>query len=105
MNIYLKWVMKMRIDKTDKIDFELPEDFNLKFIEKKIILKVYKVRYTYKTNKGNPKENEKYLIADYEEQVKLDFIEYINNFNIEKPFRAISNVKILDVELMGTVEK
>lgn len=95
----------MKVSKNDNIDFELPKDFNFKFIEKKITFKVYKVKYTYKTNKGNPKENEKYLIADYEERAKLDFIEYINNFNKEKPFRAISNVKILDIELIGTVEK
>lgn len=95
----------MKITKDDNVDFELPVDFNMKFIEKKTIFKVYKVRYTYKTNKGNPKENYKYLIADYEEQAKLDFIEYINKFNREKPFRAISNVKILDIVLLGNVTK
>lgn len=95
----------MKIGKDSNMDFEIPKDFNMKFIEKKVTFRVYKVIYTYKTNRGKIKENHKYLIADYEEQAKLDFIEYINNFNRKKPFRAISNVKILDVELLGNVTK
>ncbi len=95
----------MRIDKTDKIDFEKPKDFNMKFIEEDLKLNVYKIRYTYKTNRSNPKENTKYTIAINKEEARFKFIEYINNFNIQKPYRAISNVKILDVELLGTVTK
>ena len=95
----------MRINKTDKIDFEKPKDFNMKFIEEDIKFNVYKIRYTYKTNKNNPKENYKYTMAENQEEARFKFIEYINNFNKQKPYRAISNVKILDVELLGTVTK
>ena len=95
----------MRINKSDKIDFQLPKDFNMKFIEKDFTFNVYKVTYTYKTNRGNIRENHKYLISEYEESAKLDFISYINKFNKEKPYRSISNVKILDIELVGIVRK
>ena len=95
----------MRINKTDKIDFEKPKDFNMKFIEEDLKFNVYKIRYKYKTNRGNLSENYKYAIAEDQTEVRFKFIEYINNFNRQKPYRSISNVKILDVELLGTVTK
>ncbi len=95
----------MRILKDDNIDFDLPYDFDMKFIDHTNRFNVYKVRYTYKTNRGNQKENHKYLIADDNEDAKFKFIEYINDFNNEKPYRAVSNVKILDTELLGTLTK
>lgn len=39
----------MKIDKFDNIDFKIPKDFNMKFIDSELKLKVYKIRYTYKT--------------------------------------------------------
>lgn len=95
----------MKIERLDKIDFKKPKDFNMKFIEEDYRFNVYKVIYTYKTNRGNPRENYKYLISQNNEEAKLKTIEYLNKFNREKPYRSISNVKILDVELLGTVTK
>ena len=95
----------MRIDKLDKIDFNLTKDFNMKFIEYEFQFNVYKVLYTYRTVRGNNRENHRYLIAQDNEDAKLKFIEYINKTNNDKPYRAISNVKILDVVLLGTVTK
>lgn len=41
-------MVKMKIDKFDNIDFKIPKDFNMKFIDSELKLKVYKIRYTYK---------------------------------------------------------
>lgn len=95
----------MKISKDDNIDFNLPKDFNMKFIEHELKFNTYKITYTYKTVRGNVRENHKYLIASDSEEAKFKFIEYINKFNNEKVHRAISNVKILDVALLGIVTK
>lgn len=103
--IVLEGLMLMRINKSDNIDFEIPIDFNMKYIDYDIKFDVYQVRYTYDTNRHNRRENHKYVIANDYEDAKLKFINYINDFNEKKKYRAISNVKILDVELLGTVTK
>lgn len=95
----------MNINKLDNIDFELPKDFNIKFIEEEKRFNVYKIRYTYKTIRENLKENHKYSISDDEIDAKFKFLEFIEKFNRKYKHRAISNVKILDVELLGTVTK
>lgn len=95
----------MKVEKFDNIDFELPNDFYIKFIENDLKLKVYKIRYTYKTIRNNPRENYKYLISNDEIDVKFKFLEFIEKFNKKCKHRSISNVKILDVELLGTVTK
>lgn len=95
----------MKINKLDNIDFNLTKDFNMKFIEYEFKFNVYKVLYTYRTVRGNNRENHRYLIAQDNEEARFKFIKYINKFNKEKPHRTISNVKILDVVLIGTVTK
>ena len=95
----------MKINKFDNIDFEFPKDFNMKFIENELKLKVYKIRYTYKTIRNNHRENYKYLISDDGIDAKFKFLEFIEKFNEKYKHRSISNVKILDVELLGTVTK
>ncbi|WP_419749317.1 hypothetical protein [Terrisporobacter petrolearius] len=95
----------MKVEKFDNIDFELPKDFYMKFIENDLKFKVYKIRYTYKTIRNNPRENYKYLISNDEIDVKFKFLEFIEKFNKKYKHRSISNVKILDVELLGTVTK
>ncbi|MGL5328352.1 MAG: hypothetical protein ACRDD7_03715 [Peptostreptococcaceae bacterium] len=95
----------MRITKDDIIDFNMPGDFNMKFIEHEEKFNIYKISYTYKTPRGNKKENHKYLIAPNNTDAKFKFLDYINKTNTEKPYRAISNVQILDVANIGTVAK
>lgn len=95
----------LKIEKLDMIDFEKPKDFYLKFIENDLKFKVYKIRYTYKTIRNNPRENYKYLISDDEIEAKFKFLEFVEYFNEKYKHRSISNVKILDVELLGTVTK
>ena len=95
----------MRINQNDNIDFEIPKDFNMKFIDDDIKFNIYKVTYTYKTLRGNNKENHKYMIANDFDDAKLKLIKYINEFNRSNSHRTISNVKILDVVNIGTVTK
>lgn len=95
----------MKITKLDNIDFELPKDFNMKFIEQELRFNIYKITYTYKTLRGNNKENHKYLVANDSEDARFKFIEFINKYNVQQYYRAISNVKILDVVNIGTVTK
>lgn len=95
----------MRINRSDRVDFDIPQDFNMKFIDEEIKFNIYKVIYTYKTARGNKRENHKYTIAADSEDAKFKCIETINNFNRVNTYRAISNVKILDVALLGTVTK
>lgn len=95
----------MRIVKADNIDFEFVEDMNFKFIDNEIRFNVYKVEYSYKTNRGNNKENHRYLIANDFGDARIKFIEYINKENNLKPYRTVLNVKILNTVLIGTVAK
>ncbi len=103
--VYIQGVNDMNINKFDDIDFELPKDFYMKFIEHDSKFKVYKIRYAYKTIRNNPRENYKYLISDDEIDAKFKFLEFVEWFNGKYKHRSISNVKILDVELLGTVTK
>lgn len=103
----------MKINKKDKFDIglderfekELKQDILLKFIDYEMKFLIYKVIYSYKTARGNKKENNKYLIASDGTDAKFKFLDYINKFNKEKPYRAISNVKILDVVYTASVSK
>ena len=103
----------MKINKKDKFDIglderfekELKQDILLKFIDYEMKFPIYKVIYSYKTARGNKKENYKYLMASDGMDAKFKFLDYINKFNKEKPYRAISNVKILDVVYTASVSK
>lgn len=97
----------MKIEKNDTFDFridnDLKNDFMIKCIDIPKRFSIFKIRYSYKTKRGNWKENYKYLFADDCPDSKFKFLEYIADFNRKKPYRAISNVKILGVTYMGDV--
>lgn len=103
----------MKISKNDKFDIgadkafidQIKQDILLKFIDYEIKFEIYKVVYTYKTVRGNKKENYKYLIASDDTDARIKFLDHIKKFNEEKPYRAISNVKILDVVYTADVLK
>lgn len=83
---YMQKKMKLFEDKT-------------KLITDKIKLYVYRVNYSYKTKRGNLKENYKIIILNRNDKTEAKFklMEYLTEFNQKYPFRAISNVKILDI--------
>lgn len=94
----------MKIKKDDILNFKMPRDFHMKLTKNEIRCRIYKVSYTYETNRGNSRENNLYLVSYGITNAKKEFLEYIESRNIKKPYRAISNVKILGIELMGDME-
>lgn len=93
----------MLINENSNIDFELPDDFKMKYIHQDIRINAYKISYSYKTTRENRKENHRYLLASSYEDAKVDFINYINDFNRNNEHRKVSNVKILGTVYIGTV--
>ena len=72
-------------------------------ISQELIVPVWRVLYSYTTNRGNYKEATKYLLrhqADYD-VVDRDFEMYIERFNEIHPERKLSNVRILDIDFLG----
>ena len=84
---------------------DLLHDISLKLVPTKIKLNVWKITYSYKTKRGNKKENHKYIIANDSTDARLDFLNYINEFNESNKYRSLSNVKILDVKYSGQLEQ
>ena len=100
----------MRISELQKViileDSDM-EEFKIcnpkQLISQTLIIPVWKVLYSYTTNRGNYKEATKYLLrhhADYD-VVDRDFEMYIKKFNEMHPERKLSNVKILDMDFLG----
>lgn len=67
-----------------------------------IPIPVWKVHYSYRTARGNPKEADKYIIKDESADcIDSEFNRYIQEQNEKHPERKLSNVEILDVSFMG----
>lgn len=81
-----------------------------------IAMKLYHVRYTYRTGRGNDREGTKYLflpetddinkLEGYELDVMVEGIlqRNIDDYNRKYPYRAISNVQILGVEPLANAK-
>lgn len=67
---------------------------------------VWKILYSYTTQRNNNKEAVKYIIGNEQlwDRVEQDFHSYIEDFNEKHPERKVSNVKILDTFFLGTAE-
>lgn len=92
-------------DITDEIRGELKDTHPSMFIGDNISFMIFKVTYSYTTCRGNYKEGYKFVfLKDYEEidqfeasiMVETMFTNWVDDFNHKYPFRAISNVRILD---------
>ena len=79
-----------------------------------LALRLYKIQYSYHTVRGNEKEGTKYLLLPpsdptyaleehFEREVMIEGIlqESIKDYNRKFPYRAISNVEILEVSLIA----
>ena len=68
-----------------------------------ISLALYQVVYSYTTIRGNYREGKKYFFANLGEHEELDIeidmkvSDWINEENRLRPYRAVSNVEILDI--------
>lgn len=74
-------------------------------ISERIEIPVWKIHYSYYTARGNPKEAVKYILDNKNAWDRMDdeFMKYIKNQNERHLERKLSNVKILDCDLMGEV--
>lgn len=93
-------------DITEVVKDELKDIHPSMFIGDNISFKMYKVTYLYTTMRGNEKQSYKYLflkeyegLDEYEASIMVEGIleNWIQDFNFKFPFRAILNVKILDI--------
>lgn len=64
---------------------------------------VWKIRYSYYTQRKNQKEAIKYFFLDAEswDKIESEFMKHIESLNEKYPERKISNVQILDADFMG----
>ena len=68
-------------------------------ISSEVKVPVWRIEYSYLTARKNEKTSTKYILAaefDYD-IVEVEFWEYIKNINEDMSYRAISNVKILEI--------
>ncbi len=69
-----------------------------------ITIPLYRVCYSYLTQRGNTRQGEKFFFAtagEHEEltfEVEIKLKDWFENENRERPYRAVSNVEILDID-------
>lgn len=64
---------------------------------------VWKVKYSYCTQRNNQKVAAKYLFLEEEswDKVESEFMKHMKNLNEKYPERKLSNVQILEANFMG----
>lgn len=64
---------------------------------------VWRIKYSYLTARNNERESTKYIFEPEEncDLVEKQFDDYIKELNEKFPYKAISNVKILDMSYIG----
>lgn len=69
-----------------------------------ITIPLYRVRYSYMTRRGNIRQSEKFFFAtagEHEElalEVEMKLKDWFEDENRARPYRAVSNVEILDID-------
>ena len=70
----------------------------------RITIPLYRVRYSYITRRRNHRQVEKYFFAtsgeheDIHFEVEMQLKDWFEDENRERPYRAVSNVEILDID-------
>lgn len=70
----------------------------------RITIPLYRVRYSYMTRRGNIRQGEKFFFAtageheDIHFEVEMQLKDWFEDENRERPYRAVSNVEILDID-------
>lgn len=95
------------IEACDEITFskDLIHDISLKLIRGKLRWFVWKVNFSYKTVRGNKKENHRYVLGYDKDEIKLQFLTAMDELNADQPHRALLNVRILSIDFIGQVIK
>lgn len=97
--------LKFDLFKDEEKYNELLHNINLKLIPTKINHNVWQVNFRYKTARGNKRENYKYTIAEDGTDARINFLNYIKEFNENNQHRQLLNVKILNVNYVGQIEQ
>jgi hypothetical protein len=93
-------------DITELVKDELKDVHPSMFIGDNISFMLFKVTYSYSTNRGNFRKSCKYIflnayegLDEFEASIMAEsrFQLWVDDFNIDYPFRAISNVQILEI--------
>ena len=89
----------------DSVMMEFKECHPKQIISKEIAIPIWKVQYSYKTQRDNNKIAIKYLILKENgwDLVDMDFMKHIEEENEKHPERKVSNVEILDAEFLGEI--
>lgn len=94
-------------DITDQVRDELKDCHPSMFIGDKLLMNMFKVKFSYETTRGNYKEALRYLLMNdtegldsYEASVMVEstFDSWICSYNSANPYRALLNAKILSIE-------
>lgn len=91
----------MKVKTINKLDFELYNDIQKRFIESTQIFNVYEVIYTYKTMRGNKKTNRKFVISKEESEVWNIFCDYICEYNSKNPKKAERFIELDFIKSIG----
>lgn len=78
----------------------------LQWVETTIPIPVWEVRFKYRI-KNKYKEHVKYVVASEEtckEEIRNYFNKYMKKYNAKHPFRAMSNIEILDISFLNGIE-
>lgn len=79
-------------------------------LNNRLSIPLYRVKYSYLTVRKNVRSGEKYffsLAGDHEDvmfEVEMKLEDWIQDENRRRPYRAISNVTILDIERVAYAE-
>ena len=75
----------------------------LQFISDKLEIPVWEIKYSYLTQRNNPKEAVKYMFLHETawDRVDNEFNSYVDRFNETNPDRKLSNVEILETNYLG----
>lgn len=69
----------------------------VKKIKSRIWVNDYTISFEYDTKRNNHKNQQRVITTTDEELVKRDFWLWVQVNNEDKPYRAMTNVKILDI--------
>lgn len=72
----------------------------------RVVIPFYEVVYSYRTVRGNERTGKKYVLLrqeheDSDMEIEMLLRSWVESRNMERPYRRISNVKILDIQPMA----
>lgn len=73
-------------------------------LNNRLTIPLYRIEYSYMTKRGNIRKAEKYFFSIHGEhreimmETEMQLQDWIDKENRDKPYRAISNVTILDID-------